>query len=130
MKNTIFALLAATAFIFYSQMGFAQSWGDWSSISCWKGIEIRTKKVKMDYTPGKVKWFVEIQNNYKKDIGIEVGIAPYPSTPNDFDNKFVSAGESSVAWFIISDCDRISIRTRSLRWNNSYREEDKYSCDK
>lgn len=65
--TTLMERYYATKNLYYSD------WSSWKKVSCYKGIEFRTKRGERE-ADGTYMWYVQFRNNYSKQVGFNYNI--------------------------------------------------------
>lgn len=104
-------------------------WGEWINVSCYKGIDFRTKKG--DYNSYARKWLYSIQfrNRYYKRVSFNYSVNE-PGEDNTPDHrKHIDASEASdVTGTLLYSANGCRILINKVRFGDDY-EGDFVSCD-
>ncbi len=70
MKNVVFFL--CTSIYSITQTNAQNQWSEWSTLSCFKGLEARMKNIGLNKVVNQYEWGCQVKNNYDRKVTFDM----------------------------------------------------------
>ena len=124
-------MIVVSSFVMSPNKAEADSWGEWKTHKCYKGLDYRTKFGEHSKYKGKYKWYIQYRNRYERKMHLTFSMSDGPYETADYPQRMTisaNGGMLMASDFVKSD-QTMYIHTTKVRigYHDTYR--NKAECD-